>query len=118
MRTKDRDRDLRTLEGWLDFCRRNETAREDQAIMGTSWVLDRITPPPVRDPASVRLPLERARDCEGRALQEQEPQRKRDLYREALRWLDHPHPDTSDQFRRIIKAERQRVQKLLLHLED
>ena len=109
--------DLSTLDDWLEYCRRQDAVSRDRVLSGSAWVADRISPPPVSDSALARIPLERARACRLRAGDLDDNAAQRELHQQALRWLDHPHPESSPTLIERIGRERQQIELALSELD-
>lgn len=102
--------EVRSLEEWKEWCRRRETGEggSRQSLLRTGWAGSDITPPPSLETPVARTPLDRAEECERRADEADGAEGEARWLREALAWLDHPHPDSSPPLLRAIarrKAE-------------
>ncbi|MDX1744494.1 MAG: hypothetical protein R3324_01035 [Halobacteriales archaeon] len=97
-------RPIRTLTEWKEHCAavRRANSSSSSAILRTAWAASEITPPPSLESPTARLPMERAADLERQADHADSEAEKARLLREAFRWLDCPHPDSSPSLRRAI----------------
>lgn len=100
--------EIRSLEDWKDFCRRAGEEGSRRSLLRTGWASSDITPPPSLEGPAARTPLDRAEACERRAEEASGAKGEERWLREALAWLDHPHPRSSPALQRAIarrKAE-------------
>lgn len=101
------------VEAWKEHCRRSATDRDaDRAVLSSGWASAGITPPPAHGAHEARIPIERA----GRLIEEagelEGHERARRL-KEAVAWLEAPHPRTPRELRAAMKRMRDRAMEEL-----
>lgn len=79
----------------------------------TAWAGSEITPPPALEGPEVRVPLERARELEDRADSEESAEAADRCLREALDWLEHPHPRSSPALLRAVHRKKRSLRSRL-----
>lgn len=103
------------LEEWRAYCRRASTAggKRDRAVLRSDWAAAGITPPPALEDPAARTPLERAEALARRAEEAADPARRIAAIRQAIEWLDHPHPRTSAALRAAMRSLRKELEATL-----
>lgn len=105
--------DVRSLEDWRDFCRRDGEEGSRRPLLRTGWASSDITPPPSLEGPAARTPLDRADACERRAEEATGREERERWLRRALAWLDHPHPGSSPALLRAIARRKTELRSRL-----